>query len=73
MGGVEGRLSRKKLKNWSIFNFWAGDGILMKFDIWNDIVFQSSYFKSWPELMTLGGVGGSVVPSTSFFLLKYKY
>ena len=30
----------------------------MKFDVWNDIVSQSSYFKSRPDLMTLGGVGG---------------
>ena len=35
-----------------------GDGILMKFDVWNDIVSQSSYFKSRPDLMRLGGVGG---------------
>ena len=27
----------------------------MKFDVWNDIVSQSSYFKSRPDLMTLGG------------------
>ena len=30
----------------------------MKVDVWNDIVSQSSYFKSRPDLMTLGGVGG---------------
>ena len=30
----------------------------MKFDVWNDIVSQSSHFKSRPDLMTLGGVGG---------------
>ena len=30
----------------------------MKFDVLNDIVSQSSYFKSQPDLMTLGGVGG---------------
>ena len=27
----------------------------MKFDVWKDIVSQSSYFKSRPDLMTLGG------------------
>ena len=32
--------------------------ILMKFDVWNDIVSQISYFKSRPDLLTLGGVGG---------------
>ena len=30
----------------------------MKFDVWNDIVSQSYYFKSRQDLMTLGGVGG---------------
>ena len=33
-------------------------GNLMKFDVWNDIVSQSSYFKFRPDLMTLGIVGG---------------
>ena len=27
----------------------------MKFDVWKDIVSQSCYFKSQPDLMTLGG------------------
>ena len=35
-----------------------GDGILMKFDVWNDIVSQSSYVKSRPDLMTLGELEG---------------
>ena len=30
----------------------------MKFDDWKDIVFQSSYFKSRPDPVTLEGVGG---------------
>ena len=30
----------------------------MKFVVLNDIVSQSSYFKSRPDLMTMGGVGG---------------
>ena len=30
----------------------------MKFDVWKDIESQSFYFKSRPDLMTLGGVGG---------------
>ena len=30
----------------------------MKFNVWNDIVSQSSHFKSRPDLMTLEGVGG---------------
>ena len=30
----------------------------MKFDVWDDIVSRSSYFKSRLGLMTLGGVGG---------------
>ena len=35
----------------------------MKLDVWNDIVSQSSYFKSRPDLMTLGGVGGGNLKS----------
>ena len=33
-----------------------GDGILLKFDVWKDIVSQSYHYKSWPDLVTLGGV-----------------
>ena len=29
----------------------------MKFDVWKDIVSQSSFFKSRPDLVTLGEVG----------------
>ena len=51
------RLNKKKL---SIFNLRTGDGILMKFDVWKDIVYQSSYFKSRPDPVTLGElVGGT--------------
>ena len=35
----------------------------MKFDVWNDIVSQSSYCKSRPDLMTLEGVGGGNLKS----------
>ena len=35
----------------------------MKFDVWNDIVSQSSYFKSGLGVMTLGGVGGGNLKS----------
>ena len=27
----------------------------MKFDIWKELISQSSYFKSQPDLLTLGG------------------
>ena len=30
----------------------------MKLDIWKEFMSQSSYFKSRPDLLTLGGVGG---------------
>ena len=30
----------------------------MKFHIWEDLVTQSSYFKSRPDPVSLGGVGG---------------
>ena len=29
----------------------------MKFDVWKDIMSQSSQFKSWPDQVILGGVG----------------
>ena len=32
----------------------------MKFDVWKDIVSQSSYFKSQPDPVTLGGVEGNL-------------
>ena len=35
----------------------------MKFDVWNDIVSQSSYFKSRPDLMTLGELEGGNLKS----------
>ena len=33
------------------------DQILTKFDLWKDIVSQSCYFKSKPDLVTLKGTG----------------
>ena len=30
----------------------------MKLDVWKDILSQSSYFKSRPDLVTLGELGG---------------
>ena len=35
----------------------------MKFDVWNDIVSQSSYFKSRLGLMTLGELEGGNLKS----------
>ena len=32
----------------------------MKFDIWKEFMSQSSYFRSQPDLLILGGVGGDV-------------
>ena len=32
----------------------------MKFNVWKDIVSLSSYFKSRPDLVVLGGVGGDL-------------
>ena len=53
--GVGGRLNRKNLKKGGIFNLRMGNRILMNFDLWKDIVFQSSYFKSRPDQVILGG------------------
>ena len=52
--GGGGAVNSEKKKKWSIFNLRTGDGILMKFDVWKDIVSQSSYFRSWPDPVTLG-------------------
>ena len=35
-----------------------GDGILVKFDVWKNVVSQSSYFESQPDLVTLGELEG---------------
>ena len=35
-----------------------GDGILMKFDVWNDIMSQNCHFKSRPDMMILGELEG---------------
>ena len=55
---MRARLIRKEIEKMKYFNLSADDWILMKIDVWNDIVSQSSYFKSQPDLMTLRGVGG---------------
>ena len=59
-GGVGGRLIWKKSKKLSIFNLQTGDGILMKFYVWKDIVSKSCYFKSRPDLVTLGELEGDL-------------
>ena len=59
-----GPLIRKKYKNRSIFNLRTVDQILMKFDVWKDIMSQSCYFKSRPDLVTWGGgLGGGNLES----------
>ena len=47
-----------KHENWGISILQIGGRILMKFDIYKEFMSQSSYFKSRPDLLTLGGVGG---------------
>ena len=51
-------VNSEKMKKLSIFNLGMGDGILMKFDVWKDFLSENCYFKSRPDLVTLGGVGG---------------
>ena len=57
------RVNSEKLKKWGIFYLWRSDQILLKFDVWKDNVFQSSYFKSRPDPVTSGGVGGGKLKS----------
>ena len=35
----------------------------MKFEVWKDVVSQSCYFKSRPELVSLEGLGGGNLKS----------
>ena len=53
LGG--GGVNSEKLEKIRYFNLQRSDRILMKFDVWKDIVSQSSYFKSRPDPVTLGG------------------
>ena len=46
------------------------DGILMKFDFWKDIEYQSSHFKLRPNPVTLGGVGGGNLKSWKTFRVE---
>ena len=47
-----------KLEKVRDFNLRTGDQILLKFDVWKDIVSQSSCLKSRPDLVTWGELGG---------------
>ena len=47
LGELDGmRADSEKLEKSSIFNLRGSDRILMKFDVWKDIMSQSSFFKS---------------------------
>ena len=45
----------------------------MKLDIYKNVVLQSSYSKSRPDLVTLGGVGGGNRKSWKTWKLRYLY
>ena len=60
LGSLGGGANSEKLV---IFNLWRSDWILMKFDVWKDIVSQSSYLKFRPDKVTLGGDGGRELKS----------
>ena len=62
MEGETGILGKRE--NWGIFILRIDDRILMKFDFWKEFMAQSSYFKSRPDLLTLGGVGGGNLRKT---------
>ena len=44
-----------------IFNLRRSDRILMKFDIWKDIVSQTSYFKSRLDPVHCGELGAKIL------------
>ena len=39
-------------------NLRTGNQILIKFDVWKDVVSQSSYFRSRSDPVTVVGAGG---------------
>ena len=53
-----------KRENWGIFILRIDDRILMKFDFLKEFMSQRSYFKSRPDLLTFGGVGGGNLGKT---------
>ena len=65
LGGLVGETGiLGKRENWVIFILRMDDRILMKFDFYRKFMSQSSYFKSRPDLSTLGGVGGEILKKT---------
>ena len=56
-GGSGRTVKSEKLEKRGTFNLRTGDWILMTFNVWKDIMSQSSYFKSQPDLVRLGEVG----------------
>ena len=55
LGEFEGGVILKKMKKWVIFKLRKSDGILLKSDVWKDILYQSSYFKSQTDFEDIGG------------------
>ena len=49
-----GGVNSEKLEKKDIFNLRRSDRILMKFEVWKDIMSQSNYFKSRLYPVTLG-------------------
>ena len=55
-GGAGGGGNSEKLEKNEVFlTYERSNRILMKFDIWKDIVSQNSYCKSRPNPVTFGG------------------
>ena len=73
LGEWGGRVNSEKLEKWGIFNSRKGDQILMKFYIQKDHVLQSSYLKSRPDPVTLGGIWGGNRKSWKTWKSRYLY
>ena len=58
LGELGGMINSEKLEKMRHFQLTKECRILMKFEVWKDIVSKSSYFKSQLYLVTLGGIEG---------------
>ena len=69
-GELLGGGNSEKIEKMRFFNLRRSDRILMTFDIWKNIVSQSSYFKSRPDQVTLGEVGGGSLKSWKTLIVQ---
>ena len=64
--GELGVVNSEKFEKLRHFNLRTNDRILMKFDIQKELMSQSSYFKSRPDVLTLGDLEGEILENTEW-------